>query len=240
MSGFQTAALLAGLSLISAGCFHTAGPLPGNFYHPEPDSPRRLGASVALLDAPPSGFQWYGCGTSEDSCTVILQPALSAAVESVLKNNFLTVESSPDLYSAERDADLVAMEDITTTPSYGVLDGYIRVTLTFKDSRSGQVLSDVTSVAKIHLRPAMLTAKNAALVIVDFATMDLFLPMHGYISNQDALAELTETVQPPLAASIQDLSRQIADNALLVSFASSHVPRHPHERIEVEQVEERR
>ncbi len=236
MSRVRTA-ILAGLGLLplgSAGCFHTSGPMPASFYHQQPDSPRPIATSVTLLEAPPSGLQWYGCGTSEDSCTVVLQPALSGAIKSVLKNNFQKVANSPDLESAARDGDLVAMEDITTTPAYGVLDGYIRVTITFEDSRSNQILSEVTSVAKIHLKPVMWSPKHAALVAVDIVSLDAFLPVHGYIANQDGLAELTEAVQSPLDSSLQDLSHQIAGDAQLASFASAHGPP------QVEKVEDRR
>lgn len=195
--------------------------LPQSFYPDPPPGAVRFPASVVLVDPPPSAMQWHGCGTTEDMCSVNLQPALNAAVVSILKDNFQNVRSSADLESATRGADLMALEDITMTPAYGVADGYIRVTLMFKDPHIDQIVTEVSSVAKIHLPPVMWSPKHAVLVLVDFATMDLFLPVHGYIANRDGLAELSDAIAAPLADAVANLSHQMKADDRIVQYVAA-------------------
>jgi hypothetical protein len=221
-------ALALATGLICPACYHASTALDGNLVAvASQDSPQahKYPLKVELIASPTDGIRWEGCGTSEDICTLVLEPALTDAMKNLLRTYFEQVDLASSLDAANRDGDLVAIESVVTFPAQGSYSGFIRLTLVFKDPDSGHIVAEPTAAEKIKLDPVMNSGKHIALIFLDVASADLFLPLHAYIANRDGLDALSEAAVPAVASVIQSLGQQIASDPRLAAYAASHPSR---------------
>jgi hypothetical protein len=209
-------------------CYHATGMLDGSLILASSQNPlpaAEYPLKVALVAPAADGLRWEGCGTTEDVCTLVLEPALNDALRNLLRAYFEQVDSADSLDAANRDGELVAIESVVTFPAEGTFAGLIRITLVFKDPDSGQVVSEPSAVEKIKITPVMESPPEIGLVFLDVATADLFLPLHAYIANLDGMDSLSQAAVPALTSVLQSLGRQVASDPRLAAYAASHPSR---------------
>ncbi len=219
-------ALATGLSC--PACYHASAALDGCLATlPGLDLPatQKYPLKVELIAPPTDGIRWEGCGTTEDVCTLVLEPALTDAMKTLMREHFDQVDLADNLDAANRSGDLVAIESVVTFPAQGRYAGTIRLTLVFKDPDSGHIVAEPTAAEKIKVRPVMDSGKHVALIFLDVATADLFLPLHAYIANRDGLDALSAAAVPAIASAIQSLGQQIASDPSLAAYAASRPSR---------------
>lgn len=220
--------LVLAAGLACPACYHASSTLDGNLLaaaNPDPRPAPRYPLKLELVAPPTDGIRWDGCGTTEDACTLVLEPALTDALRDMLRGDFEQVELANTLDAANQAGDLVVIESVVTFPAQGRYAGLIRITLVFKDPDSGHIVAEPTAAEKIKLKPVMDSGPEAALIFLDVATADLFLPLHAYIANRDGMDSLSEAAVPALASVLQSLGQQVASDPRLAAYAASHPSR---------------
>ncbi len=219
-------ALALAVGFACPACYHASAVLDGGLAAlTDPPASQKYPLKVELIAPPTDGIRWEGCGTTEDVCTLVLEPALTEAMKTLLRDHFDQVELADNLDAAARSGDLVAIESVVTFPAEGRYSGMFRLTLVFKDPDSGHIVAEPTAAEKIKVRPVMDSGKHAALIFLDVATADLFLPLHAYIANRDGLDALSEAAVPAVASVLQSLGQQVASDPRLAAYAASHPSR---------------